>query len=608
MSAQAPLAPAPPRTDSSRARVPEPSPVAAEPPELSPARVWRRLLGYARPHWGMFLIGVAGMALFAATEGSLPRLVKYFLQDAFAHPEPRMLWQVPLGAIVFFVVRGIGDYVSNYFPAWVGRQVIKSLRADLFAKYLHLPTAYYDRSSSGEMLSRLTFNIEQVAEAVTNSVISLIRDSLTIVALLGYAFYLNWKLASFALPIAAFMGLLISQINRRFRRYSARIQNSMGDITRVAKEALDAQRVVKVFSAQAYEERVFGVANERNRHTNMRLIGARAGSNPIVQVVAAMGLAGILYVSIGQILQHAMSVAEFMAFLFALGSVTAPLRRLTNIFGPLQQGLAAGASVFAVIDCPSEPEGGSRPIDRARGDVEYRAVNFAYAAEKGPVLHELSLRVPAGRTVAIVGRSGSGKSTLVSLLPRLYDATSGTVLLDGFDVRDYSLSDLRRQVSLVSQDVVLFNDTIHNNIAFGITGASSAAVEAAARAAYVLDFTADLPRGLETVVGDRGALLSGGQRQRISIARALLKDAPVLILDEATSSLDSESERHIQAALDALVRNRTTLVIAHRLSTIERADLIVVMDSGAIVESGTHADLIARGGHYAQLHRLQFAV
>jgi subfamily B ATP-binding cassette protein MsbA len=554
----------------------------------------------------MFLIGVAGMALFAATDASLAWFVNIFLKGTFVERDPRVVWLVPLGVIALFFLRGIGDYVSNYFPGWVGRQVIRSLRGELFAQYLKLPTAYYDRSSSAEMLSRLTYNVEQVAEAATSSVISLIRDSLTIAALLGYAFYLDWWLTLCALAIAPVMAWLIRYINHLFRRYGMRIQSSMGDITRVAKEALDAHRLVKVFNAQAFEERLFGAANERNRHTNMRLIGARASSNPVVQFIASAGLAGVLYVAIGRVFANEMQVNDFMAFLTALLMVTAPLRRLVNIFGPLQQGLAAGASVFAVLDQPGEPQGGTRRIGHARGDVEFRAVNFVYAPEKGRVLHGVSLRIAAGRTVAIVGRSGSGKSTLVGLLPRFYDPEAGSVLLDGVDVRDYALADLRRQLSLVSQDVVLFNDTIRNNIAFSLTDAAPAAVEAAARAAYVLEFTAALPEGLDTLVGDRGALLSGGQRQRISIARALLKDAPVLILDEATSALDTESERHIQAALDALVRDRTTLVIAHRLSTIERADLIVVMDEGAIVESGTHAELIARGGPYAQLRRLQF--
>jgi subfamily B ATP-binding cassette protein MsbA len=575
-------------------------------PQFEPGKVWRRLLGYARPHLGVFLIGVAGMALFAATDASLAWFVNVFLKGTFVERDPRVVWMVPLGAMLLFFLRGVGDYVSNYFPGWVGRQVIKSLRSELFAKYLSLPTSWYDRSSSGEMLSRLTYNIEQVAEATTNSVTSLIRDSLTIVALLAYAFYLNWKLAAFAIGIAPVMAWLIQYINRMFRRYSSRIQSSMGDITRVAKEALDAHRLVKVFNAKAHVERMFDAANELNRHTNMRLIGARSSSNPVVQFIAAAGLAGVLYVAIGQVFAREMQVNDFMAFLTSLLMVTAPLRRLVNIFGPLQQGLAAGASVFAVLDSDSEPAGGSHPIGRARGEVEFRDVSFVYDPAKGRVLHGISLRIGAGRTVAIVGRSGSGKSTLVSLLPRFYDPQGGAVLLDGVDVRDYPLLELRRQVSLVSQDVVLFNDTIRNNIAFSMTDASPAAVEAAARAAYVLEFTAELPQGLDTIVGDRGALLSGGQRQRISIARALLKDAPVLVLDEATSALDTESERHIQAALDALLRDRTTLVIAHRLSTIEQADLIVVMDDGTIVETGTHSQLIARDGPYAQLHRLQF--
>jgi subfamily B ATP-binding cassette protein MsbA len=570
-------------------------------------RVYRRLLGYARPHLGMFGIGVLGMTLFAATDSALAYLVKVFLGGAFVTPDPRIIWLVPVGAVLLFLLRGIGDYVSNYFPGWVGRQIIKSLRRELFAHYLRLPNAYYDHAASGQMLSRITYNIELVAEAATSAVTSLIRDTLTILGLLGTLFYLNWQLAAFVLSLAPPITWLIQRINRLFRRYSTRIQNSMGDVTRVAKEALDANRVIKVFNAETHQERVFETANEHNRHSNMRLIGARAVSNPVVQLVAAVGLSGVLYFSIAQVFSKQMRVDDFMAFLTALLLITAPLRRLVNIFGPLQQGIAAGASVFEVLDLPVEAPGGERCIERARGDVEFRDVSFTYAAEKGAVLQHVSFSAPAGRTVAIVGKSGSGKSTLASLVPRFYDPDSGAVLLDGVDIRDYRRAALRDQVSLVSQDVVLFNDSIRNNIAFSLADATPSAVEAAAEAAYVMEFAAELPQGLDTIVGDRGALLSGGQRQRISIARALLKNAPVLILDEATSALDTESERRIQAALAQLVRNRTTLVIAHRLSTIEQADLIVVLDDGRVIETGTHASLLARDGLYGALHRMQFS-
>ena len=572
------------------------------------AAVYRRLLGYARPHWGMFLIGVLGMVMYASVSTITAWFVKNFLNATFVHKNIAVLRYVPPGIILIFLLRGVGDYLANFFPGWVSRQMIKAIRADLFAHYMRLPTAWYERESSGAMLSRLTYNAELVADAATNSATVLIRDTITIVGLLAYLFILNWQLAIFAMLAAPIIAGLVSSVNRRFRRYSTRIQNSMGDVTRLAKEAIDAHRVVKVFNAQEHMQAAFAAANELNRHSNMRLISARSTSNPVVQMIAALGLASVLFVAIRQVDNGAMRVGDLLGFLTALLLVPEPLRRLVSISGPLQQSIAAGASLFEVIDTPCEPAGGSRPLARARGEVEFRGIEFTYDTDKGRVLHNINLRVAAGTTVAIVGRSGSGKSTLVSLLPRFYDPSSGAVLLDGVDIREYSLRDLRAQISLVSQEVVLFNDTIRNNIVFGAAGVDAAAVEAAAQAAFVSEFVADLPQGLDTMVGDRGLLLSGGQRQRIAIARALLRNSPILVLDEATSALDTASERHIQAALDQLVKNRTTFIVAHRLSTIEHADLIVVMQDGAIIESGTHAELVAGSRVYAQLHQLQFNV
>ncbi len=569
---------------------------------VDPWSVYRRLIRYAKPYTAVFLVGVLGMTLFAASQMGLVYLVKTFLKGAFVTRDPKVLWTVPLGVVGLFVLRGIGDYVGNYYPSWVGRQVIKGLRRDVFAHYLRLPTAYLDRQQSGHLLSKLTFNIEQVADAATGASISLISDTLTIAGLAGYLFYLNWRLALFCIVAAPIIGWLMRVANRSFRRYSSRIQNSMGDITRVAKEAIDAHRLIKIFNAEDHQAERFEGANEANRASNMKLARAKSMSNPVVGGIAAMALAGVLYVAIRQVFANNMQVDDFWAFLTALMLIPSSLRSLVNIGGPLQQGIAAGQSVFELLDQPEEGAGGPRRIARARGEIEFRGVSFAYSAEKGEVLKDVSLRVQPGETVAIVGPSGSGKTTLVGLVPRFYDVERGSVLLDGVDVREYRLTDLRSQVSLVSQDVVLFHDTIRNNIAFNAGGKTDAEIEAAARAANVMEFVAKQPQGFETPLTDRGQNLSGGQRQRISIARALLKDAPVLILDEATAALDNESERRVQQELAVLMRGRTTLVIAHRLSTVENADRIVVMDHGRIVESGSHRDLLARGGLYAALH------
>jgi subfamily B ATP-binding cassette protein MsbA len=606
-----------------------PGSAASAPVQMPATRVYRRLLRYAWPYRGIYLIGVLGMVLYAATDGltlfvmrnylgaadtdgstpppHLPKWLSWVPDASTVHHNLAWLTWLPLAVFVIFLCRGSGDYLAQYFPARVARQVVKAVRADLFARYLRLPTARYDSDSSATMLSRLTYNTEMMAGATADSLTSMIRDSLQICVNIGVLFYIDWRLALVALVVAPAIGWLVGNINRRFRRYSTRIQNSMGDVTRVAKEAFDAHRVVKVFNAQSHIEQLFETANEQNRRSNVRLLQARSSSNPVVQQLTAVGLALVLFVANREIASGVLNFATFGTFIVALMQVSQPLKRILGIAGPLQQGIAAGAGVFEIIDAPGEPEGGTRTLLRAKGEVEFRNVSFEYANDKGQVLRDINVSVRAGEKLAIVGRSGSGKSTLVSLLARFYDPTSGSVLIDGEDIRSYRLSDLRSQISLVSQEVVLFNETIRSNIVFGATGIGEQQLQAAIRTAFVQEFVEQLPQGLETMVGDRGVMLSGGQRQRIAIARALLRDTPILILDEATSALDTASERHIQEALDRLVRDRTTFVIAHRLSTIEHADKILVMREGRVAECGAHSQLIALGGVYAQLHRLQFS-
>jgi subfamily B ATP-binding cassette protein MsbA len=567
-------------------------------------QTYRRLMGYALPHWPRYLLAMFGMAIYAFTQASFASLMKPLLDQGILLHDPVTMRRLPLLVVGLFLLRGTADFLAAYNISWVGRSIIKRLRQETFAQLLRLPSRYYDAMSSGMLLSKITYNIEQVAEATTNAVTVMVRDGLTIIGLVTVMFYQSWKLSLFMLVMGPVIALLVRYISERFRRYSRRIQDSMGDVTKVADEVITGQRIVKLFGGREHESRRFEEVNEKNRYLNVKLMLVNAGSSPIIQMIAGLGIAGVIAMAFGD---KSVTPGAFVAFLGSTLLLLPSLKHVTDINAPMQRGIAAGQSIFELLDDKVEDEGGSFTLPRAQGELEFRDVGFAYTEAKGAVLHGISFKAAPGETIALVGRSGSGKSTLVSLLPRFYDPSSGVILLDGHDLREFALGNLREQVAMVSQDVMLFNDTIRNNIAYGsMDRRSEADIMAAAEAAYAMPFIKRLPLGLDTVVGDRGVLLSGGERQRLSVARALLKDAPLLILDEATSALDSESERHIQAALEGLMASRTTLVIAHRLSTVEKASRIVVMDRGRIVEMGKHAELLAKGGQYAALHRLQF--
>lgn len=575
---------------------------------LSSTQLYLRLLGYVKPYWRTFAISIIGMAISAATEPLLPALLKPMLDGTFVHKDDAVIRYAPLLILVIFFVRGVSSFAGTYAIGWVGNKVVMDLRELMFRKLLTLPTPFYDDHATGNLISKLTFDVTQVTAAATNVVTVSVKDSIMIVGLLGWLVYLNWKLTLLSLVMFPVISVILKVINGRLRDASRDSQRAMGDITQVIEESVAAHKVVKLFGGQQYEsDRFFDQANWVRRHT-MKQAMAAAINVPIVQMVAAAALSVIVYLATLQARSDETSVGGFLSFIAAMLMLTSPIKRLTGVSEFLQRGLAASESVFELLDTPGEINAGKTTIGRAKGQLEFDHVTLSYNNDDKLALRDICLDIPAGQAVALVGASGGGKSTMANLVPRFYLPTSGRITLDGYDLADVTLDSLRANIALVSQEVVLFNDTIAANIAYGqMRDVPEAEIIAAAQAAHAIEFIREMPEGLNTLVGERGVKLSGGQRQRIAIARAILKNAPILILDEATSALDSESERYVQAALETLMQGRTSLVIAHRLSTIEKADRIVVLQKGEIVEIGTHHELLEKNGVYAQLHRIQFS-
>ena len=575
-------------------------------PSTDSKALYLRLLRHVLPYRRTFALGVVAMVVLGLTEPAIPAI----LEKVVSSFEQQALGTVPLYAALFlglFLIRGLSSFLSVFALESVAARVVQNLRQDMFDRLMRIPAPAYDNVASGSLISKVTFDAQQVTDAATHAVTSIVRDSVAALGLLGWMLWIDWKLTLIALATVPAVIAIVVHFSRRLRRMSHGLQHTMGDVTHVLQESIEGHKVVKVFSGQAYETRRFADAANRVRRFQVKFTAAAAATAPIAQMITAFALSIILLLSAKRFATGAIAISDFVSFFTAMALLFSPLKRLTSVNARVQKGIAAAASVFALVDSPVEVDTGSVRIPRAKGRVELDSITFRYGEEALPVLDSVSIAMEPGETVALVGPSGSGKTTIASLIPRFHDPESGQVRLDGIDLRDFTLESLRANVALVSQDIVLFDDTVAANIAYGATaGAPREDVIAAARAAYAMEFIEAMPRGLDTIIGERGVKLSGGQRQRLAIARAVLKDAPVLVLDEATSSLDSESERHVQNAVETLRAGRTTLVIAHRLSTIEGADRIIVMDRGRIADTGTHAELLERNGLYAGLYRFQF--
>lgn len=567
-------------------------------------QMYRRLLGYIWPHWRLYALGVVCMVLSSIVEPALPALLKYLLDDGFNKARVGWGWLMyPVGIFVLFIFRAIVGYGADCVMAWVGQQVVTEMRRQMFWRLVRLPTSYYGEHSSGRLLSRVAHDVTGVAQASTSTISALVKDGVSILGLLGWLVFLNWRLTLVAVAMMPLIGIAVGYFSRRLRRISRGIQTSQGAITQALQDVIEGQKVIKIYGGQQFEANRFEAVIETQRKQQMKAVMSNAALGPVVQTFAVIALAVIMGIALYQAANGDATVGDFVSFITAMLMLLAPTKRLTNLNSQVQHALVAAESVFELIDEAAENDQGKREIGRARGQLEFDGVSFIYPGHERKVLDELDLEIAPGECVALVGPSGSGKTTIANLLPRFYSPTAGKIRLDGIELDEITLASLRKNIALVSQEVTLFNDTIANNIAYGADGSVSAEmVVKAAQQAHALEFIERLPDGMQTMIGERGVKLSGGQRQRLAIARALLKDAPVLILDEATSALDNESERQVQAALDELMVGRTTLIIAHRLSTIEKADRIVVLSHGRKCEEGAHAELIGRSGIYASLY------
>jgi subfamily B ATP-binding cassette protein MsbA len=574
---------------------------------LTPGAVYKRLWGYTRKYWLMFAVGIVGVSLDAAMQAVFIRFVEPLIDRVFVAKDAEYGMWLAAGILVVVLLRITGHFAGAYGMEWTGRRVVADLRKELFASYLHLPATFYDRNSAGQLISKLAYNSEQVAHAATKAVTSAFRDIMLLIYLVIVMLSINVRLTAVLLILVPVVALVVTTISLKFRKISRNIQDSMGDVAHVTEEAVVGQRVVKVFLGQETEKSRFERVNERTRRLHMRMVATHMLSSSMVQLAAGIAMVTLMLIATRPSMLDQITAGTFTSIFFAMVATIPPLKRLTTVQAQMQKGIAAAESIFQIVDTEKEKDNGKHTADRVVGEIEFQNVSFQYDNSHRPVLENISLHFPAGSVTALVGHSGSGKSTLAGLLPRFYTQNEGHILLDGRDLADYQLDNLRQQIALVSQDVVLFNDTIAGNIAYGVlAGSDREAIIRAATAAHAMEFIEQLSEGLDTRLGESGTLLSGGQRQRLAIARALLKDAPVLILDEATSALDSESERKIQDALKEVMKDRTTLVIAHRLSTIENADQVIVLRKGKVIEQGTHDELLARGKAYARLYHTQF--